>query len=202
VNVYVNGNVNGGNARSYTFTAQRHTFTYTKMRIGHRVRVRERERERGRTGGEGHTFLVKKMRKTGGADGPVRGKGRQPVQPSALRVGEKQACVRPGGGLAETAAETRRDPAFSGEKDTQGWGRGRPVRGKGWQPARPSALRVGEKRAGVRPGGGLGETALPVGTPAVPQSCAVRSRESRISAMNRLPEPARFRCCGSGGVAI
>ena len=59
--------------------------------------------ERGRTGGEGHTFLVKKMRKTGGADGPVRGKGWQPVQPSALRVGEKQVCVRPGGGLGETA---------------------------------------------------------------------------------------------------
>jgi len=58
----------GGPWRPYTFTAERYTFTYTGKR-GHRVR------ERGRPGGGGHTFLVKKMRKTGDADGPVRGKG-------------------------------------------------------------------------------------------------------------------------------
>ena len=48
-------------------------------------------------------FPVKKIRKTGGADGPVRGKGWQPVQPSAFRVGEIREGVRPGGGLGETA---------------------------------------------------------------------------------------------------
>jgi len=33
---------------------------------------------------------AKKRRRAGGADGPVRGKGWQPVHPSALRVGEKR----------------------------------------------------------------------------------------------------------------
>ncbi len=59
--------VTAGSGETYTFTAQRYTFTYTGKQ-GCRVR----ERERGRTGGEGHTFLVKMMRKTGGAGGPVR----------------------------------------------------------------------------------------------------------------------------------
>ena len=73
--------------------------------------------------------------------------------------------------------EMRRPRVFFAKKRRRAGGADGPVRGKGWQPVHPSAFRVGEKRAGVRPGGGLGETALPVGTPAVPQSCAVRSRE-------------------------
>jgi len=101
-------------------------------------------------------FLAKKMRRAGGADGPVRGKGLQPVHPSALRVGEKRAGVRPDGGLGETALPVG-TPAVhnSCAERSRERGRGRP---------RES------------PDGGLGETALPVGTPAVHNSCAVRSR--------------------------
>ena len=173
MNVYVNGNVNGG--------------------------------ERGRTGGEGHTFLVKKMRKTGGADGPVRGKGNWLAagvrEGSVFRVkreagesGARASPSAPPGAPRKTRTRTSRRsdgravsprppqrraaiPRFLAKKIRKAGGADGPVRGKGRQPVQPSALRVGEKQACVRPGGGLGETALPVGTPAVPQSCAVRSRE-------------------------
>ena len=40
---------------------------------------------------------VKKIRKTGGADGPVRGKGWERDQPSELGVGEKRGMCPPRG---------------------------------------------------------------------------------------------------------
>jgi len=65
-------------------------------------------RDRRREAGRYRAFLAKKIRKTGGADGPVRGKGWKRDQPSELRVGEKQAFVRPGGGLCEPAGFSSR----------------------------------------------------------------------------------------------
>ena len=93
---------------------------------------------------------------------------RQAHRALSLRVGRPVSfsqpigsCSRPGG-LAETAAEAGRDHALLVKEIRKTGGADGPVRGRGWQPVQPAAFRVGVKLAGVCPGGGLGETALPV----------------------------------------
>jgi len=92
-----------------------------------------------------------------------------------------------GEGRKEKGGRRKEKLGVRAKKRHRAGGADGPARRKGWQPVHPSALRVGEKRAGVRPGGGLGETALPAGrlqsTTLAP--CAVGSADGAVRAPKR-----------------